>query len=63
MRRSPGKPDPQTRHIKYLQCELPGHESEPLSRVCIGKDCQNKTLVCSICEEDNHCGHQTVPLK
>lgn len=60
---SGGNTEAKIRQLRYLQCEQAGHESEPLSRVCIGKECPNKTLVCSLCEEEHHCGHQTLPLK
>jgi hypothetical protein len=34
-----------------------------LSRVCVDKNCNNKTLICCICEDEQHKGHQTTPLK
>lgn len=47
---SNNKIDAQVKQITYQTCELDGHETEPLSRVCIDKDCKHKTLICSICE-------------
>jgi len=46
-----------------MLCEIDGHETEPMSRICIDKACSSKTLVCAICEEEKHKGHETVPLK
>ena len=52
-----------TKRINYLDCDKQDHESEPLSRVCVDRNCNNKTLVCCICEDLYHKGHQTTPLK
>ena len=49
--------------ISYLNCDKDDHSSEPLSRICIEKDCKNRTLVCALCEELHHKNHETLPLK
>ena len=49
--------------INYIDCDKQNHEFEPLSRVCVDIECNNKTLICCICEDLDHQGHQTVPLK
>lgn len=53
----------QIKRIVYSNCNIDDHTTEPLSRVCIDDKCKNKTLICSLCEQLNHKGHKTVPLK
>jgi hypothetical protein len=49
--------------FSYPLCNLEGHASEPLSRLCIDEKCDNKAAVCCICEYDGHRGHETIPVK
>lgn len=50
--------------IKYITCPHGGlHDGEALSRICVDKSCINKGLLCVICEEDNHKGHETIHVK
>jgi len=60
---SKSKISDQIKQISYSCCNKSSHESEPLSRICIDKQCKNKTLICALCEEELHNGHETVPLK
>jgi hypothetical protein len=49
--------------ITYPLCPLPDHASEPLSRICIDSKCDNRTVICCLCEYEHHQSHQTLPIK
>ena len=53
----------EVKKITYVFCDREDHTSEPLSRVCVDEKCENKTLICALCEEFNHKNHETLPLK
>ena len=40
----------EVKKLEYSFCDKDDHASEPLSRICIDAKCDNKTLVCSLCE-------------
>lgn len=50
--------------INYPECPRgENHIGEPMSRVCVDAKCPNKSLICSVCEELEHKGHSTLPVK
>jgi len=50
--------------LRYFKCNMGGlHENENLNFICIDHTCKNYGLICSICKEQYHAKHQTIPFK
>lgn len=48
--------------LLYLSCEQKEHQRRCLDHVCIDRSCSKHWLVCSICIDTNHKGHQVMLL-
>ena len=49
--------------VHYNKCQKQGsHKGEDLNVLCLGKMC-GKVPICSICREEEHSKHQTMPIK
>ena len=50
--------------LQYMECDKGvNHSGELLNVSCIDQDWDNKGLICSTCEEEDHQTHQIIPLK
>lgn len=50
--------------VRYLRCTKGDlHEGEVLNFICIDPACRNKGLICPVCQNTTHEGHQTLHLK
>lgn len=52
-----------TTRITYPGCSIEGHAQEPLSRLCIDEKCENKSVLCCMCEYSSHNNHKTIAVK
>lgn len=48
--------------LKFKACLIPSHGRDPLSRVCIDRECSTRGLVCYTCEKQTHSNHLTTSL-
>ena len=39
------------------------HESEPMNLYCMGEECEQRGLICALCEEESHRNHKPTSLK
>lgn len=49
-------------NIEYLHCPNVQHKKQLLISVCVDKNCNNRALICYLCEKDSHSGHETLTL-
>lgn len=50
-------------NLDYLHCEHEDHFGEQLCRICVDYSCSSQTIICPICEHEQHEDHETVALK
>lgn len=49
--------------INFSACKVGAHKNQPLSRVCVDKNCEQRSFICYTCEQEIHLGHRTLALK
>lgn len=50
--------------VRYLKCNKGDlHQGEVLNFICIDPNCKTKGLICPVCQNTSHEGHQTLHLK
>ena len=50
--------------LKYMECTHDkSHQGECLNLVCLNESCFHRSLICSMCKNTEHKGHNIKPLK